>query len=82
MRTLRHVSWLLNPHLESRSSRITFPRHGLLAKRVQNRMFPILVRKEMRNVEELDPKPFLELLNGMGLPSRIKDDHGDRALTL
>lgn len=36
----------------------------------------------MANVEELDPKPFLKLLNGMGLPTRIKDAQGDRPLEL
>ncbi|MGC9448289.1 saccharopine dehydrogenase family protein [Cereibacter sphaeroides] len=36
--------------------------------------------KKMANVEELDPKPFLALLNRMGLPTRIKDAAGDRAL--
>lgn len=36
----------------------------------------------MVNVEELDPKPFLKLLNGMGLPTRIKDAAGDRPLDL
>ncbi|MDH2326663.1 saccharopine dehydrogenase family protein [Cereibacter sp. SYSU M97828] len=35
----------------------------------------------MVNVEELDPRPFLGLLNGMGLPSCIKDAAGDRALS-
>jgi saccharopine dehydrogenase-like NADP-dependent oxidoreductase len=35
----------------------------------------------MANVEDMDPKPFLNLLNQMGLPSRIKDAKGDRALT-
>ncbi len=35
----------------------------------------------MVNVEGLDPAPFIRLLNGMGLPSRIKDASGDRALT-
>ncbi len=35
----------------------------------------------MANVEELDPKPFLTLLNGMGLPTRIKDASGDRLAT-
>lgn len=35
----------------------------------------------MANVEDMDPKPFLTLLNQMGLPSRIKDAKGDRALT-
>ncbi len=34
----------------------------------------------MANVEDLDPKPFLHLLNHMGLPTRIKDTDGDRAL--
>ncbi|MDP2696553.1 saccharopine dehydrogenase family protein [Thalassospira sp.] len=36
--------------------------------------------KKMANVEELPPKPFLDLLNKMGLPTRIKDANGDRAL--
>jgi hypothetical protein len=35
----------------------------------------------MANVEELDPAPFLTLLNDMGLPTRIKDANGDRPLT-
>ncbi|MES2666298.1 MAG: saccharopine dehydrogenase family protein [Pseudomonadota bacterium] len=35
----------------------------------------------MANVEELDPAPFLNLLNQMGLPTRIADASGDRALT-
>jgi len=35
----------------------------------------------MANVEDLDPRPFLNLLNKMGLPNRIRDDKGDRALT-
>lgn len=35
----------------------------------------------MANVEDLDPRPFLNLLDGMGLPTRIKDVAGDRALT-
>lgn len=35
----------------------------------------------MVNVEDLDPKPFINLLNTMGLPSRIKDAQGDRLLT-
>lgn len=34
----------------------------------------------MVNVEELDPRPFINLLNTMGLPSRIKDETGDRVL--
>jgi len=34
----------------------------------------------MMNVEDLDPKPFINLLNTMGLPSRIKDENGDRPL--
>jgi saccharopine dehydrogenase-like NADP-dependent oxidoreductase len=37
--------------------------------------------KQMVNVEELDPKPFLDILNRIGLPTRIKDANGDRALT-
>jgi saccharopine dehydrogenase-like NADP-dependent oxidoreductase len=36
--------------------------------------------KKMVNVEELNPKPFLNILNHIGLPSRIKDENGDRAL--
>ena len=36
--------------------------------------------KKMANVEELDPKPFLNILNHIGLPTRIKDENGDRAL--
>ena len=36
---------------------------------------------KMANVEELPPQPFLGLLNEMGLPTRIKDENGDRALT-
>ncbi|TVQ69008.1 MAG: saccharopine dehydrogenase family protein [Oceanospirillales bacterium] len=35
---------------------------------------------EMMNVEQLPPQPFLGLLNEMGLPTRIKDEDGDRAL--
>ena len=31
----------------------------------------------MANVEELRPRPLLELLNGMGLPTRIRDINGD-----
>lgn len=34
----------------------------------------------MVNVEELDPKPFINLLNKIGLPTRIKDADGDRPL--
>lgn len=37
--------------------------------------------KRMANVEELPPQPFLDLLNRMGLPTRIRDEQGDRALT-
>jgi saccharopine dehydrogenase-like NADP-dependent oxidoreductase len=36
--------------------------------------------KRMVNVEELPAKPFLALLNRMGLPTRIKDEQGDRDL--
>ncbi|MDQ2066286.1 saccharopine dehydrogenase family protein [Xinfangfangia sp. CPCC 101601] len=35
---------------------------------------------QMVNVEELDPRPFINLLNTIGLPSYIKDDQGDRLL--
>jgi hypothetical protein len=35
----------------------------------------------MVNVEELPPRPFLGLLNRIGLPARIRDERGDRALT-
>jgi len=38
--------------------------------------------KRMVNVEELPAKPFLALLNRMGLPTRIKDEQGDRELNL
>lgn len=34
----------------------------------------------MVNVEDLDPRPFITLLNDMGLPSRICDASGDRLL--
>lgn len=37
--------------------------------------------QKMVNVEELPPKPFINLLNEMGLPSRIRDDEGDRLLS-
>ncbi len=33
----------------------------------------------MVNVEELDPKPLFTLLDDIGLPTRVKDDSGDRA---
>jgi saccharopine dehydrogenase-like NADP-dependent oxidoreductase len=36
----------------------------------------------MANVEDLDPKPFLGLLNRIGLPTRVRDANGDRALDL
>jgi saccharopine dehydrogenase-like NADP-dependent oxidoreductase len=35
--------------------------------------------KHMANVEELPAEPFLKALDVMGLPTRIKDEHGDRA---
>ncbi|WP_189425970.1 saccharopine dehydrogenase family protein [Devosia pacifica] len=38
--------------------------------------------KRMANIEELTPQPFIELLDGMGLPTRIRDENGDRALTI
>ncbi len=34
----------------------------------------------MVNVEELDPAPFIELMNRMGLVTRVRDDKGDRVL--
>ena len=37
---------------------------------------------QMANVEDMDPAPFINLLNTIGLPTRIKDASGDRALTL
>ncbi len=36
--------------------------------------------KEMKNVEELDPKPFIELMNRIGLVTRVRDSQGDRVL--
>lgn len=36
--------------------------------------------KEMKNVEELDPKPFIELMNRIGLVTRVRDEQGDRVL--
>jgi saccharopine dehydrogenase-like NADP-dependent oxidoreductase len=36
--------------------------------------------REMANVEELDPMPFIALLNRMGLVTRIQDARGDRIL--
>lgn len=35
----------------------------------------------MVNAEELDPKPFINLLNEIGLPTRIIDKDGDRLLS-
>lgn len=35
---------------------------------------------KMANIEELPPKPFLSLLDDMGLPTRIRDEAGDRPL--
>ncbi|MCR6499340.1 saccharopine dehydrogenase family protein [Shinella sp. CPCC 101442] len=37
--------------------------------------------KKMANIEELAPKPFINLLNGMGLPTRIQDEDADRAVS-
>ncbi len=34
----------------------------------------------MVNVEELDPAPFIELMNRMGLVTRVRDSKGDRVL--
>ncbi|MGI6244143.1 MAG: saccharopine dehydrogenase family protein [Pseudochelatococcus sp.] len=36
--------------------------------------------KRQVNVEELPPHPFLDLLNRIGLPNRIRDEKGDRPL--
>lgn len=36
--------------------------------------------KRMANVEELAPVPFLDLLGKIGLPTRIKDENGDRLI--
>ncbi|MGD9825383.1 saccharopine dehydrogenase family protein [Desulfobacter sp.] len=38
--------------------------------------------KEMKNVEELDPAPFLKILNQIGLPTRIIKDGEDQPLSL
>ncbi|MGN6550180.1 MAG: saccharopine dehydrogenase family protein [Pararhizobium sp.] len=38
--------------------------------------------KTMANVEELPPRPFLALLDRLGLPTRIRDEAGDRPLDL
>jgi saccharopine dehydrogenase-like NADP-dependent oxidoreductase len=35
----------------------------------------------MVNVEELDPRPFLAILNRIGLPTRIKEGDRDEAFT-
>jgi saccharopine dehydrogenase-like NADP-dependent oxidoreductase len=35
---------------------------------------------KMVNVEELDPRPFINLMNTMGIVSRIRDREGDRLL--
>ncbi|MFC3075259.1 saccharopine dehydrogenase family protein [Shinella pollutisoli] len=37
--------------------------------------------KRMANVEELPPKPFINLLNRIGLPTRIQDENGDRPVS-
>ncbi|MVW72968.1 saccharopine dehydrogenase family protein [Bordetella sp. 15P40C-2] len=34
--------------------------------------------RRMMNVEELPPRPLLNLLDKMGLPTRVKDEQGDR----
>jgi len=36
---------------------------------------------KMVNVEELPPRPFLKLLDKLGLPTRIRDEQGDRELS-
>ena len=35
---------------------------------------------QMVNVEELDPRPFIELMNRIGLATRVRDTQGDRML--
>jgi saccharopine dehydrogenase-like NADP-dependent oxidoreductase len=35
---------------------------------------------QMVNVEELDPRPFIELMNRIGLVTRVRDEQGDRVL--
>lgn len=37
--------------------------------------------KKMANVEELPPRPFIDILNRIGLPTRIRDENGDRAVS-
>lgn len=37
--------------------------------------------KKMANVEELPPRPFLNILNHIGLPTWIRDEQGERPLT-
>ncbi|MHB2265995.1 saccharopine dehydrogenase family protein [Aliihoeflea sp. PC F10.4] len=37
--------------------------------------------RKMANVEDLPAQPFLAVLDRIGLPTRIKDEQGDRALT-
>ncbi len=37
--------------------------------------------KKMANVEELAPKPFLNILNHIGLPTWIRDEQGERPLS-
>ena len=34
----------------------------------------------MVNVEDLDPRPFIAILNRIGLPTRVRDSAGDRAV--
>ena len=34
----------------------------------------------MVNVEELPPRPFLNILNRIGLPTYIRDEEGERPL--
>src|SRR5690606_36524632 len=36
--------------------------------------------KQMANVEELDPRPFIELMNRISLVTRVRDAKGDRVL--
>lgn len=37
--------------------------------------------RKMANIEDLPPRPFLDLLNRIGLPTRIREGEDDKALT-
>jgi saccharopine dehydrogenase-like NADP-dependent oxidoreductase len=36
--------------------------------------------KKMANIEDLPPRPFLDLLNRIGLPTRIREGDRDEAV--